>query len=463
MKLSVALALLIPRTSPVVANIVRSFPDGVPGSGYGCSNTCGGPEDDADVYYTIRTSIETYEVENSEGGLPKFPTDIPAGEPISMLTRTFTGVREASSPFCDNGDDGTTGALGPCLTVLPGQKVKVRLINDMKNGMDILKQHKAELAQYWALVDEPGQPHLDSIDWFGPLPKAPEDMAVTNAQDMPGWDVSFDGVNIHFHGMQIVPHLFYPQGTGNASAPWITVTPDNEDPQHCFCYVFEVPADHPQGTFFYHIHRHGSVTMQAWQGMVGFLLVGNASSPGSPEHDLIPQGVVREELIALWEWAVMPNRRVGGNSSTFYEGNFIELDDGPNLITTFLTNNGHQPTYSMHAGETVHFRLLCAQTTTGSGIYIEDESGDVVDFWVFASDGISYSRAVKHHLIVIGPGQREGMLLQFEKAGTYKIMQQIINDYQGPGEVTNQVSSSVIYSQDAGSLTYVWNLLSHIG
>lgn len=40
-------------------------------------------------------------------------------------------------------------------------------------------------------------------------------MHVTNKQDMPGWDVSFDDVNIHFHGMQIVPHLFYPQGTAN--------------------------------------------------------------------------------------------------------------------------------------------------------------------------------------------------------------------------------------------------------
>ena len=110
--------------------IVGSFPNGVPGSGYGCSNTCGGPQDDADVYYTIRASIETYEVPNSEN-ITGFPADRPAG-PVSMLTRTFTGVPEESSPFCDNGYDGTTGPLGPCLKVLPGQRVKIRIINDIK-------------------------------------------------------------------------------------------------------------------------------------------------------------------------------------------------------------------------------------------------------------------------------------------------------------------------------------------
>lgn len=119
-----------PRTS----KIIGSFPDGVPGSGYGCDRTCGGPDNDdsPDVYYTIRASLETYEVPGSED-IDGFPADREPG-PVSMFTRTWTGVSEESSqPFCDGGYDGTTGALGPCMKVLPGQKVKIRVINDM-NG-----------------------------------------------------------------------------------------------------------------------------------------------------------------------------------------------------------------------------------------------------------------------------------------------------------------------------------------
>ena len=38
-------------------------------------------------------------------------------------------------------------------------------------------------------------------------------------------------------------------------------------------------------------------------------------------------------------------------------------------------------------------------------------------------------------MIVVGPGQREGLLMQFDAPGVYRIMQSIINDFQGDGEV----------------------------
>lgn len=190
---------------------------------------------------------------------------------------------------------------------------------------------------------------------------------------MPGHDTTFDVVNIHLvHGMQVVPHLFHPQGTGNPAAPWITIAPRSDssavglDPavdQRCYCYVFEVPAnDHPMGTFWYHIHRHGSTTMQSWQGMAGLVQVGNASTPGSPEHDLGSHNVTRHEPMVLWEWAIEPNNTVAGATKpTLFEGSFLN----PAKIT-LLNNNEFQPTYNMTVNETVHMPLICAQTSTGN-------------------------------------------------------------------------------------------------
>jgi FtsP/CotA-like multicopper oxidase with cupredoxin domain len=334
------------------------------------------------------------------------------------------------------GYDGTEGPLGPCLTANPGQTMNIKVINNMKDGMEILKQTEASQSQYWEMAQDPAD-DLDNITWYGSAAKTPEEMEIIDAQDLPGYDATFDDVNLHLHGMQVVPHLFYPQGTGNATSEWITITPTNENPdQQCFCYVFEIPEDNPQGNFFYHIHRHGSTAMQAWQGMFGELFIGNSTTPGGPEYELSQQGITRSEPLVTWEWAV--NASTPFNTTTDENGNTIDAYAEGQFLGDqeqyFLTNNEYQPTFNMTVNETVHFQLLCAQTTTGAAFFVLDENDNHVPFWVFAADAISFDKAYKKDSIVIGPGQREGVLLQFNQAGTYRIMQIVINDFQNTGE-----------------------------
>ena len=106
---------------------VRSFPTGVPGSGYGCDNEC----NRGDVNYVIRASLENYTIRGtSRAG---FVSD-PANVDVTTLTRTFTGVAENSSSFCFD-DNGANGPLGPCLQVLPNQTMYLKVINEMDHGM----------------------------------------------------------------------------------------------------------------------------------------------------------------------------------------------------------------------------------------------------------------------------------------------------------------------------------------
>lgn len=209
----------------------------------------------------------------------------------------------------------------------------------------MLQQHRAYLFEYWQMAKK---------TFLGEAPKLLQMMNFANVQDLPGWDASFDAVNLHFHGMQIVPHLFYPQGTGNSSAPWIETKPDSGDSgdRQCFCYVFDVPKDHPQGTFFWHVHRHGAVSMQGWQGMLGFMHVGDKTFPGSHDYELAAQGVNRTIPMALWEWQVDPANTISRDPSTFMEGNF--LGDQQKI---FMTNNHYQPTFHACINETIHVRL----------------------------------------------------------------------------------------------------------
>jgi FtsP/CotA-like multicopper oxidase with cupredoxin domain len=68
-------------------------------------------------------------------------------------------------------------------------------------------------------------------------------------------------------------------------------------------------------------------------------------------------------------------------------------------------------------------------------VFILDENNDHIPIWVFAADAIAYEKAYQKDSVVVGPGQREAMLLQFNKTGTYSIMQIVINDFQNIGEL----------------------------
>jgi FtsP/CotA-like multicopper oxidase with cupredoxin domain len=45
------------------------------------------------------------------------------------------------------------------------------------------------------------------------------------------------------------------------------------DPGVSFEYEYNIPSDHPAGTFWYHTHRHGSTALQVSSGMAGALLI----------------------------------------------------------------------------------------------------------------------------------------------------------------------------------------------
>jgi L-ascorbate oxidase len=71
----------------------------------------------------------------------------------------------------------------------------------------------------------------------------------------------FNGTNLHSHGLWVSP-------SGNSDNVLLSINPDVD-----FEYIFNLPPDHPAGTFWYHPHRHGSTALQVSSGMVGALIV----------------------------------------------------------------------------------------------------------------------------------------------------------------------------------------------
>src|SRR5207237_7314952 len=53
-----------------------------------------------------------------------------------------------------------------------------------------------------------------------------------------------------------------------------------------------LPKDHPSGTYWYHVHKHGSVTYQFLGGMAGFLIV----KGGHGTLDAVPEVAAAKDI-----------------------------------------------------------------------------------------------------------------------------------------------------------------------
>lgn len=77
----------------------------------------------------------------------------------------------------------------------------------------------------------------------------------------------FNDTNIHTHGLWVSP-------SGASDNVLISIPPGGEHQ-----YIYDIPADHPAGTFWYHPHRHGDGFVQVGSGMAGALIVAGFRLP----------------------------------------------------------------------------------------------------------------------------------------------------------------------------------------
>lgn len=77
----------------------------------------------------------------------------------------------------------------------------------------------------------------------------------------------FNNTNLHSHGLWVSP-------TGNSDNVLLNIEPGVN-----FQYEYNVPEDHPAGTFWYHPHKHGSTAMQVGSGMAGALVIKGNRAP----------------------------------------------------------------------------------------------------------------------------------------------------------------------------------------
>jgi FtsP/CotA-like multicopper oxidase with cupredoxin domain len=399
---------------------------------YGCEQQCAGP--DTDVFYHLQATVDSYVIRGSHAAFDQ-------EDDVTYTTRTWKD-NGSTSDFCVY-NDGDNGILGPCMEAKPGQRVSVMVTNNMED----YGPEKPSLETWQTAIRERYNSSymVEKGFVFYNKPPANDSGYVKDEENMPH---DFSDTNLHLHGVQVGPHMYYPQGTAAEDSDWVTIEPSGA--QKCMCYQFDIPVGHPEGLFLYHIHRHGSAAMQGWSGMFGFFMIQGSNMlesqlslnynidvpvipfliwdphlsitgggderrralrpgvsdliKGTPDHARVSKQRERELSLSLKKPRESP-QVTDVEVTDFIHGQTDDPD-----ATLFLVNNDYQPTFANIATKEVTLiRVVCVTTENLCSFKIvnTEEPGKDVPFYVVSSDGILYSEPVKQSQLFLAGGMRE--------------------------------------------------------
>ncbi len=246
-------------------------------------------------------------------------------------------------------------------------------------------------------------------------------------------------LNLHTHGLTVSP-------LRNADNIYREMPPQTAN-----LIQIDIPQDHPSGTFWYHTHKHGSVTYQFLGGMAGFLIV----KGGAGTLDTVPEVAAAKDIPMAFQVVrstndgkvvfvhqeaqqfgtfPFPDFSVAGKPfippaddqglwSTYGLDGFVP-PLGPDGKTpgkpsrfSYTTNGVANPILHMQPGEVQRWRLLNATDGDNLQMVLQGHGLNVV-----AMDAITVPKTYRLNPgdpLVIGPGQRMDVMVKAGAPGTY--------------------------------------------
>ncbi|MCH7518970.1 MAG: multicopper oxidase domain-containing protein, partial [Candidatus Dadabacteria bacterium] len=233
--------------------------------------------------------------------------------------------------------------------------------------------------------------------------------------------------------------------TTNYHSHGLTVSPDGisdnvfrrmEPSETPYPVQIDVGSDHQSGTFWYHPHKHGSVSFSFFGGMSGFIII--EGGPGDLNE--VPEIAAAREVLMLF--SVIRTDENGNVPFVNQEADQFSSDGGATngLWSTFINSNFYfvtngvtNPTLKMRPGEVQRWRLLDAASGETLPIALEGHS-----LHVLANDGINVPEMITlpvNEPYVMGAGNRVDLLIKAGEPGTYKLQ---ILDPTGSYSITPQ-------------------------
>lgn len=211
------------------------------------------------------------------------------------------------------------------------------------------------------------------------------------------------------------PELHKRQATQNE-----TLLKYDEFPQFwsgCFPYCIRPPKYQPPylmgqspGTHWYHAHKHGSTSIQVFNGMAGALIL-EGNQPGEYDY-VLNQSMpgIQQKVLVLQEYSQQPNMEITGGANG---------SGGGNGSTPILLVNGQSvPVITMQAGEVQWWRLINGTVHRAKGGFICGFTPNV-EFRQIAQDGVqfdwlNYYPQIKQPIskFLMGSGNRVDILVR---------------------------------------------------
>jgi FtsP/CotA-like multicopper oxidase with cupredoxin domain len=203
--------------------------------------------------------------------------------------------------------------------------------------------------------------------------------------------------NLHYHGFHVSP-----------KAPSDQVIEIMVQPHETYDYQVAIPADHDQGTFWYHSHNHHTSEGQVFGGMSGAALIGTPPVPP-------PVQLANDRLIALKDFYTnskgeIPLKQCEGSEAA------PECIDSDYKGTTRTVNGLVNPLITAAPGQIELWRLA----NIGADIFY-DVQLENTPFWVLTEDGNAENELWPAKHLVLPPGKRYDVLVQFGGPRTYKL------------------------------------------
>ena len=203
-------------------------------------------------------------------------------------------------------------------------------------------------------------------------------------------DVSFrnelrEPTNLHTHGLHVAP-------SGNSDDPFLMI-----EPGESFSYRFELPADHPSGTFWYHPHHHGNSAAQVFGGLAGAIIV-------EDEVDARLSGMTERLL-------VLSDPKIGSTAKVLDASAAVKQQGRQGDV--LLVDGQYRPTASALVGQTEHWRIVNASPSRYYVLSVEGASMQ----WI-GSGQSRFTSPRSATAILLTPGQRAEVLVPLTGPGT---------------------------------------------